>query len=101
VAAYPKEILVELDRKVMTITGNSHAVGVIGRTARTGKTQNVGSVKQDIDYVQLKDYVQSQLAVPIRFEGRLIGVISIEHPDKDAFSEEDVKNRHYKDLSMN
>ena len=52
--------------------------GVIGRVVRTGKPELVKNVNLDPDYVPSTEGIVSQLAVPIRREERIIGVIAVE-----------------------
>lgn len=62
--------------------------GVIGRACRTGEIQYVADVTQDPDYVQLVQEAASELAIPIRFRDRTLGVINFEAADPTAFSPE-------------
>jgi diguanylate cyclase (GGDEF)-like protein len=60
--------------------------GVIGRCIRTGETLLVPDVSQDLAYLPLNPRVQSELVVPIRFEGEVLGVLNLESVSPDVFS---------------
>jgi diguanylate cyclase (GGDEF)-like protein len=56
------------------------------RAYRTGETQFVPDVFVDPDYFAGSDRVRSELALPIRLQGRLLGVISMQSANADSFS---------------
>jgi len=64
-------------------------IGITGRVALTGKGENVGFILNDPDYIEVDRYTLSQMAVPITMNDEIIGVISIEDRQEDAFSEDD------------
>lgn len=65
--------------------------GICGHVALTGNPQLVSDTSNDPRY-QIDDATRlSELAVPIVSEGKVIGVIDSEHPDKDFYSEEDLQ----------
>lgn len=61
--------------------------GVTGRAASTMEPQLVGDVRQDPGYINVLDGVHSELAVPILWQRRVIGVIDIQALEPDAFNE--------------
>ena len=65
--------------------------GVVGRAVRERHTQIVGDVLRDPDYYvtdMWRDQGQrSELAVPLVFEDKVIGVIALEHSCTNAFNE--------------
>jgi PAS domain S-box-containing protein len=67
--------------------------GITVRTVRTGESQLVPDVRLDEDYNPVFPEgpceVLSELAVPIKSEGEVIGVINIESQTLDAFTEQD------------
>ena len=69
--------------------------GVIARAARTGESQLVPDTRVDEDYIPtLIDgniTTLSELAVPIKSNGNVIGVINLESPVLDGFSGDDQK----------
>jgi DNA-binding LacI/PurR family transcriptional regulator/GAF domain-containing protein len=64
-------------------------IGIMGRAVVTAESQLVGDVTQDSDYIEHKKDIRSELAVPIKIGDRVIGAINVEHPDLNAFGEED------------
>jgi PAS domain S-box-containing protein len=63
--------------------------GVIGRAIALDQTQYVPDVAIDPDYVPLSPAICSELAVPIRYRNRLLGVLNLESDELDAFSSND------------
>ena len=63
--------------------------GIVGRVVKERESQKQGCVHDDEDYIYLHNEVNSQLAVPIKIEEEIYGVINVEHPDKDAFDDND------------
>jgi signal transduction histidine kinase len=61
--------------------------GVIGRVVRTGEPALVIDVQNDPDYVAIVDGMVVELAVPIRVEDRIIGVIALECSQSDRVEE--------------
>jgi diguanylate cyclase (GGDEF)-like protein len=73
--------------------GQSRSIdqGVIGRTYRTGQTQNVPDIYVDPDYFQgTGTSSQSELAVPIKHHETVIGVLNIESDQLNDFSARDI-----------
>jgi len=66
--------------------------GITGRCASEQRVVNVGDVRTDPGYITsgVED-VRSEIAVPILFEGKLKGVLTIEDNEENAFDEDDVR----------
>ncbi|UKN01097.1 SpoIIE family protein phosphatase [Paracrocinitomix mangrovi] len=65
--------------------------GICGHVAATGKPELISDTSSDARY-QIDDASRlSEIAVPILSEGKVIGVIDSEHPEKDFYSEEDLQ----------
>jgi diguanylate cyclase (GGDEF)-like protein/PAS domain S-box-containing protein len=62
--------------------------GVVGRALRQGQAQLVLDTRSDPDYVSLHHEVRSELVVPIRYHGRLLGAINLESDGPDVFTTE-------------
>jgi len=62
---------------------------VVGKAARLGQPLNVPDVSKEPLYFLGTSTTQSELAVPLLRDGRVIGVINIESPQLDDFSEHD------------
>ena len=69
--------------------------GITVRTVRTGESQLVPDVRLDKDYNPMFSEglydVLSELTVPIKSEGEVIGIINVESQVLDAFTEQDKK----------
>lgn len=69
--------------------------GITVRSVKTGESQLVSDVRLDEDYdlgpSEDFDKARSELAVPIKSEGEVIGVINVESHVLDAFTEQDRK----------
>lgn len=64
--------------------------GITGWVAKTGQPVLVRDVSKDPRYVQVKEDIQSELAVPLRVDGKLIGVVNVDSVKLGAFGEEDL-----------
>jgi sigma-B regulation protein RsbU (phosphoserine phosphatase) len=62
--------------------------GVTGTAAQKGEAVLVGDVSADSRYISALPNVRSELAVPLIVKNRVIGVIDIESPQRDHFTEE-------------
>ena len=65
--------------------------GIVGRAYATGLTQLVPDVNEDPDYFPYTAHVRSELAVPVRHGGHVLGVLNLESAAKDGFGSEDVR----------
>ena len=65
------------------------SVGVSGRCVRIGQPQLVSDVSVDPDYVPGHADVRSEYLTPIRYRGRILGVLNLESVRPAAFSEYD------------
>lgn len=64
--------------------------GIVGHVAQTGEVQRIGDARLDPRYIEDDDFRLSELAVPISYEGRIIGVLDSEHHAAHFFTDEDV-----------
>ncbi|HXT73561.1 MAG TPA: GAF domain-containing SpoIIE family protein phosphatase [Candidatus Angelobacter sp.] len=60
--------------------------GIIGAAASTGRPVRVSDVHKDPRYLNALDGVQSELAVPLVLQGRVVGVLDIESSQLDYFT---------------
>lgn len=60
--------------------------GVTGHVAQTGKAEVVADTSADARYIVDDESRLSEIAVPILLDGKVIGVIDSEHPQKDYFT---------------
>lgn len=91
IAASPTEMLNALNSIEIDLT-KSPKRGIDGQAAVTGVSLNVSNTNNYLEYIPIKENINSQLSVPLKVGGRVIGVLSIEHPNPAAFSDEDVLN---------
>ncbi len=93
IAAYPTEKLDRIKDDCLVDQDypnkNNLLRGVIGRAYRTGDPQLVPDVSIDPDYVCCVPETKSELTVPIKIDNKVIGIINIEHIDKNAFNKDD------------
>ena len=64
-------------------------IGITGRTVLEGKPQRVEDVRADPDYLEAKVTTRSELDVPLLDGDRVIGVLSVESDQVEAFDEDD------------
>ena len=79
---HPKELVRNLRIKV--------GEGIVGRAAATRRSVVVNDVKNEPAYIPSLVAMRSELAVPLIFKGRLIGVIDLEAPQPDFFHDSHV-----------
>ena len=60
--------------------------GIIGAAVSTGHPVRVSDVRKDSRYLNALDAVQSELAVPLMLQGRVVGVLDIESSQLDYFT---------------
>jgi diguanylate cyclase (GGDEF)-like protein len=66
------------------------AVGVVGRSLRLGEPQFVPDITADPDYVEVTPGSVAEFVAPIRFRGRVLGVLNLESASVDTFSSENL-----------
>ncbi len=64
-------------------------LGIAGRVASTGKSVRLSDVGSDPDFVEISPDIRSELCVPIKSGGKVIGVINIETKLGNAYTESD------------
>jgi len=62
--------------------------GITGTAARTGHAVLVSDVSQDSRYINAIESVRSELAVPLMFRGKCVGVLDIQSRHLDYFTKE-------------
>jgi PAS domain S-box-containing protein len=67
------------------------AGGVIGRAYSTGEVQAVPDVSRDADYRSGSPLIRSELAVPLRYRDRILGVLNLESETMGAFAPKRVR----------
>lgn len=89
-AAHPTGELTRLQEAVGEITlDQSPRIGVMGRAIQSGQSQLVRDVSQHPDYIEYDSETRSELAVPIKMNGDVIGAIDVEHSELNGFDAED------------
>lgn len=62
--------------------------GITIRSLQHGRVENIGDVREDPDYYDaVSGKTRSQLSVPITHENEILGVITLESPKLNAFSQ--------------
>ena len=69
---------------------HSLGTGITGRVARTRKPALVGDITIDPDYISEQAGTRSELCVPLLLGQRVIGVVNVESPQRNAFSTYDL-----------
>jgi GAF domain-containing protein len=89
-AAYPRETLAALRERPGRIElSQPERYGITGRAFLTGMPQLVANVAEDRNYLIFSEETASELAVPIKIEGHVVGVINVEHSQPAAFDKQD------------
>ena len=79
---HPRELVRNLRIKV--------GEGIVGRAAQTRRSVLVNDVKHEPAYIPSLPAMRSELAVPLLFKGRLIGVLDLEAKQLDFFNDSHV-----------
>ncbi|HJS19245.1 MAG TPA: GAF domain-containing protein [Anaerolineales bacterium] len=65
------------------------SVGITGMAVTQDKIIRIGDVKREPEYIEIASGVEAELCIPIRVNGRVIGVLDVESKIPDAFDEDD------------
>ena len=65
--------------------------GITGIAAQDGKTIYVPDVSKDKRYIMGSEKTKSELAVPIKHKGNVLGILNLESPEYSAFSNTDIE----------
>jgi len=65
--------------------------GIVGAAASRRETVVVPDVSKDPRYISLNPETRSEMAVPLIYRGRVIGVVDLESPQANYFTEEHVR----------
>jgi GAF domain-containing protein len=63
--------------------------GIVGQVAASGKPHLSANVEEDVHFVRRLVGTKSEVAVPMLLGHQVIGVLNVEHPQSNAFSEEE------------
>lgn len=64
--------------------------GLTGWSVENKEPVLCNDVKQDARYIAVKEYIQSELVVPLLCEDRVIGAISVDSSKREAFNDNDI-----------
>ena len=64
--------------------------GVVGRSALSGKPQFVQDVSRDADYLPVKGWVRSEIAMPIISDTEVLGVLNVQSGSDNPLDENDL-----------
>ena len=65
--------------------------GIVGAAADLRQTVVAGDVSKDPRYIQANPETRSEMATPLIYRGRVIGVVDFESPQLNYFSEEHIR----------
>jgi sigma-B regulation protein RsbU (phosphoserine phosphatase) len=65
--------------------------GMVGHVAATGEMRYAPDVRLDPYYIACEPGTQSEVTIPLKTAGRVMGVLSIDHREIDAFSSDRLK----------
>lgn len=64
--------------------------GIVGRAIRTGEPQLVFDVAKDPDFFGLDSNITCEYAVPLRFQGRILGAFNVECEERETLEPENL-----------
>jgi sigma-B regulation protein RsbU (phosphoserine phosphatase) len=65
--------------------------GMVGHVAATGKMRYASDVRQDPYYLACEPATLSEVTIPLKAAGSVIGVLCVDHGHTDAFSDDQIK----------
>ena len=65
--------------------------GITGHVAETGETYYAPDVSKDKYYQTSEDSTKSEVDIPLKYHGKVIGVFNVQHYELDAFSRERIE----------
>lgn len=77
------------DPPIQLKPGPSRRIGITGRIVRDKCSQRIDDVSKDSDYLSYYPTTKAELAVPIIIDEEVVYVIDLEHPELNAFDDED------------
>ena len=93
ISASSKELLAEVQEKVgQHDLADRSCLGIVDRAVLSRETQNVPCVDKDTNYFAVLPGTRSQISVPLKNRGEVMGVLTLEHESYGAFSDDDEKN---------
>ena len=88
------EVYKGLDPEVLKNTAITVGKGLTGLVFQDGIPRLVNDVTIDPMYIPVRKDVKSELAVPLSFNGRIIGVLNVDSDRKNAFNDSDQELLH-------
>ena len=65
--------------------------GMVGHVAATGKMRYAPDVHRDPYYIACEPETRSEVTIPLKAGGRVIGVLAVDHCQTDAFSNDQIR----------
>jgi phosphoserine phosphatase RsbU/P len=65
--------------------------GMVGHVAATGKLRYAPDVRRDPYYLACEPETRSEITIPLKANGRVIGVLVVDHVQTDAFSNDQIR----------
>jgi len=65
--------------------------GICGRVAETGDGIIVSDVNQNTDYIACRTTTKSEMAVPLKFNNVVVGVLNVESDQSDAYKDHELE----------
>jgi signal transduction histidine kinase len=81
----------DIVRSGLQYMASPNQTGIVSRVAATGQSMLVGDVSQDPFYRHIPNWeIGSEMCVPLRDGGRILGVLDVESQKKNAFTQSDL-----------
>jgi len=79
------DAFVEADKRYVRARVAGDGRGIAAWVARTGSTVRSGDIRRDPRYLGLREGIRSELCVPMRARGRIVGVFNTETTRRGAY----------------
>jgi|GEM_PF-2675752 len=83
------DTFIEIDKQYVTSCGVRVGKGITGWVAQHGESVLVGDVRHDPRYHGIRSDIRSELCVPMRARGSIIGVVNVETRKQNAYTDSD------------
>jgi len=77
------------DKSYVASRGVRLGTGITGWVAQNGESVMLGDIRKDARYHAIRDDIRSELCVPMRIGGKIVGVVNIETKTPNAYGEAD------------
>ncbi len=84
------QLKIEKRSNINLLKGHNNEPTVVGQAFLSGETQHLADVNQHENYESTLVGIRSEVAVPLKWQGHILGVLNVEHDLIKAFTDDDI-----------